>query len=227
MVSWGYSIRKSADYSPYVVHFCKDTKEGTSKRITVDKALKKDEPLFTFKTSTGLEKLQSILKAKKIFSSDMPHVGANQKAVCFTECVWESILEHAKVYGRYGLGFNKKQLFDAGGGPALYLRGDRLKQLLKNFPSELVPFVTPFDPMNEMAKGVIDFVHEREWRVPNDLTFDYSSVEFVVVSTTDDVRVVSQQIGLNQIPANRYIVMDQYELVKKHGPDQDPQAAGR
>ncbi|MBM3538638.1 MAG: hypothetical protein FJX55_12495 [Alphaproteobacteria bacterium] len=81
--------------------------------------------------------------------------------------------------------------------------------------------------MNEMAKGVIDFVHEREWRVPNDLTFDYSSVEFVVVSKTDDVRVVSQEIGLNQIPANRYIVMDQYELVKKHGPDQDPQAAGR
>ena len=75
----------------------------------------------------------------------MPLVG-DASAVCFTECVWDALIAHGIRYSSYGVVFSKGAVFQAGGGPALYIRGDILQSEIDSLPQALKAFVVPFDP---------------------------------------------------------------------------------
>lgn len=98
------------DFSDYVVHFTKSGPPlgmGSSKPRV--RGLDEIAPL------TAFERLRDILATRTIRATNMPHTDA--PCVCFTECVWGSLLDHAERYSCYGIGFRKEALFRSEGGP--------------------------------------------------------------------------------------------------------------
>ena len=166
-----YNVLKTADYSPLLVHLVRD------QSFSAPQLIKDSHPLIAFAETPAKERLFNILTSRKIFGSPMPWVENHPEAVCFTECVWRALVRHTNAYSCYGLVFNKKLIFDRGGGPALYVRGDHVDPILANFPEDQQAFVTPFDPESKLKEGVrLDFLHEREWRLPGSLNFEYSNL---------------------------------------------------
>lgn len=207
-----YDTRRTADYSPLVVHF---TKDGPFMRPDL---VVQGDPLFEFKHSTALDRLMSILRNKVIRSSPMPWLPNNPRSVCFTECIWDALVPLSEVYSPYGLVFSKHLVFERGGGPALYLRGDHLKHLIetRSIPSTLEPFIQPFDPKEVIRSGVkIDYLHEREWRLPTELSFEYGNLEYVLVKSLEDATSVVRTIGSQSLPEKKLIPLDTYEEIQR------------
>ncbi len=174
-----------------------------------------DHPLHYHKQDSAIDRLISILETKAIHSSPMPLSG-NASAVCFTECVWDALVAHGVRYSSYGVVFSKKAVFEAGGGPALYLRGDILQKMSNSLPESLKPFVVPFDPGGLVQEGVIqDWIHEREWRLPTSFNFEYADVEYVLVESIADATKIIQQVGTMNLPAERYISMEVYRTIRE------------
>lgn len=203
------------DLSDYLVHFTSGRPPCNSE--SANAAMQNGIP-----TMSAIERLESILTAKSIIASLMPWVG--RRAVCFTECPWTSLIDHAEHYSPYGLGFKKSHIFAAGGGPAFYVRADLYKKQM--WDPHLHTFVTPFmptyAPKEKREAGLpggraIDYTHEREWRVPHDFTFGLDQVEFVVVNTHEDVARFPPAIK-NSIGMERFLIMDVYRQIERLWP---------
>lgn len=149
-------------------------------------------------------------------------------AVCFTECPWTSLVEHAKKYSPYGIGFKKDFIFNCGGSPALYVRRDLLSKdnWLDCLDKELHYLLTPFWPIYASKKGakgklppqykVYDYTHEREWRLPNDLCFSKDDIEFIVVDTYEDIEDIRNKIsGLSY---EKFLTIQSYLVTEKLWP---------
>jgi len=179
-----------------------------------------------------------ILDGKKILATPMPWT--DKRAVAFTECPWGSLLAHAKQYSGFGIGFRKAQLFESGGGPAIYMRAD-LFEKQKEFKSQSHPtwqgfhpdiysFVTPFSPEYAPAdykktnlKGkTVDYTHEREWRVPGDFSFTLSQVQFVIIPSYADVASFPAPFK-DAIGRDKFIMLDVYSQIEKLWPVHLPQ----
>lgn len=206
----GYDTRKTPDYSPLLVHFTK------SRRMVRDDLIGKSHPLFPHKATTALDKLISILESRTIHASPMPFLPHNPPAVSFTECVWEALIGHAERYSPYGVVFSKRLIFQKGGGPALYVRGDSMQSMGSNIPSSLEPLIAPFDPGAVLTSGVrLDWLHEREWRLPGALAFEYSDVEYVIVESIQDAMRVVQRIGAQHVPVEKFIAIEVYRTIRQ------------
>ena len=201
------------DFSNYLAHFTTDRP-----------ALGNDEdnPGRAYERMSAIQRLISILQARRITASIMPWV--HRRAVCFTECPWSSLLDHARRYSPYGIGFNKPLVFAAGGSPVYYVRPDHWG--LQDWNENLQTFVTPFWPQyrprdlrdNRYLDGQnVDYSHEREWRVPHDFTFEYAQIEFVIISTFQDIETIPDEIK-NSIGHNKFLVMDMYRNIERLWP---------
>jgi hypothetical protein len=172
------------------------------------------DPLFPFKQASAFDRLQNILITRTIHPSVMPWLPNNPRAVCFTECIWDALIRLSESYSSYGVVFSKKIIFDKGGGPVLYIRGDHLATLIGDgtIPASLEPFVQPFDPTAKIRAGVkIDFLHEREWRLPSALTFEYSDLQYVLVNSIEDATNIVRTIGSRNLPERKIIPLSIYE----------------
>ncbi len=214
------------DFSDYVAHFTKDSPPFGSKEHPDDKSVKAAK-------GDSCQRLISILNSKKILATPMPWT--NRQAVAFTECPWGSLLDHAKQYSPYGLGFKKAHLFAAGGGPAIYLRPhlhenqmdfrSESKPEWRGFHPELYAFVTPFCPPyapkpyrdKHWNKGPVDYSHEREWRVPHDFTFGWPQVEFVIVPDYQAVAKFPKPLK-DEIGREKFIILEVYSQIEKLWP---------
>jgi len=214
------------DFSDYVAHF---TKSGAP----CGAADSPDDAAIKIASGTAYERLVSILESRKILATPMPWTGL--PAVAFTECPWWSMVDHARRYSPYGLGFAKPRLFAAGGGPALYVRPDlynkqrqyvdRDNPEIEGFHPHVHAFVTPYVPDaapksfkdQHWGGGYLDFSHEREWRVPHDFKFQYGQVEFVVVDTYEDVAKLPKELK-DQIGRERFLIMDVYRQIERLWP---------
>jgi len=78
-------------------------------------------------------------------------------------------------YLGFGLQFAKASVFSKGGRPVIYENTATAKGFLP--PKEWWRIVS-FDLMNTSA--VVDWCHEREWRVPNELAFELSEVSVLL-----------------------------------------------
>ncbi|MDE3178839.1 MAG: terminase [Acidobacteriota bacterium] len=213
------------DFSDYVVHFTKGSRP-LGRSAAGDRALEKISAL------SALERLTKILKERNILATQMPWTG--KPAVCFTECTWVSLLDHSKRYSPFGVGFSKAFLFATGAAPAIYLRPDFLDwqndhtEPKDPFDDRLWSFVTPFAPDYapkakkdlpcwQKFKDSLDFSHEREWRVPHNLTFHCSDVAFVIVNSYEDLARMPKPIkdGLGR---QKFLIMDIYRQIEKLWP---------
>jgi hypothetical protein len=143
-------------------------------------------------------------------------------AVCFTECPWASLISHTGKYSPYGIGFSKNFIFSRDGGPAFYVRPDLFERQVWN--KSIMPFLTPFWPsyrpkiMNEKYdQKTCDFTHEREWRVPHDLSFKYSQVEFILLDTYQDMAQFPRELK-DEIGRDKFILMDNYKRIEELWP---------
>lgn len=194
------------DLSNYLAHFTNDGKNEKGDTI----------PAF--------ENLVSILKEKKIRASSMPWT--NSLAVCFTECPWTSLIDHARRYSPYGVGFDKGRVFAAGGAPAYYVRcdfwetqgwrGDKMKDA---FATPFWPAYTPpalkkkYSPFDK----TVDYSHEREWRIPHDFWFEYDQIAFVIVNSYQDMAAFPKDLK-DHIGRVKFIMMDNYKKIEELWP---------
>lgn len=204
------------DFSNYLSHF---TKDGdfchTEQDIDVD-AIRK---------MTALQRLCSILKNKVIKTSIMPWT--NTQGACFTECPWSSLLIHTQQYSPYGIGFTKKFIYSKNGAPVFYMRKKIMNALTRTITNkkallDILSMVTPFSPIYEtksMRKQIklVDYTHEREWRITADLNFTYEDIAFIIIKNHEDYDSLPEAFKA-AFDRNKIIVMDNYRLIEELWP---------
>jgi hypothetical protein len=207
------------DFSEYVVHFTKDVPPAAAGRNDAPNVVSQIAPL------AARDRLFSMLRTRIVAATPMPYTG--RPAIAFTECVWASLLDHASTYSRLGIGFTKDFLFQNGGGPAFYMRQDLYRAQVEHggFDDNVWPFITPFVPAYASDEHVaehwggrarIDYSHEREWRVPHDLSYEYGDVAFVIVPHNVDADEV---VGIGGDPLRgKILLMDNYDRIKAFWP---------
>ena len=199
------------DFSKYLVHF-------TTDRTPVSDA--EDNPTNVYSATNAKDRLISILTEKKIVASNMPWTGC--RAVCFTECPWSSLIDHTERYSSYGIGFEKSFIFSRNGSPVYYVRADQYEK--QTWHEHLKPFVTPFWPAyapkkkKEQVKfALCDYTHEREWRVPHDLHFDYENIAFIILKNYTDMAQFPKEFK-DAIGREKFILVDDYKNIEKLWP---------
>jgi hypothetical protein len=204
------------DASDFLAHFTSNG-EVTGKEDPTN-------PAKTFVPMSAFDRLVSILNMKVVRASTLPWISPD-RAVCFTECPWSSLLGHATEYSPYGVGFTKECVFAAGGGPVYYVRPDQW-QAQKVWDPKVRPFTTPFSPKYRPAsmkggstpiKKTVDYSHEREWRVPGDFVFELKQVKFVIVNTYEDVAAFPKPLK-DAIGRDRFLIMDMYRTIERLWP---------
>jgi Putative abortive phage resistance protein AbiGi, antitoxin len=202
------------DFSAYLAHFTKD-----GEPVGKDKD---DDPTNQFAPLTAGERLVSMLKGGVIKAGRVPWIGRH--AVCFTECPWSSLLDHANQYSSFAIGFTKPRVFAAGGGPAYYVRADHWEK--QEWDPHLKTFATPFWPSYRpktlqgsgyLSGKTIDYSQEREWRVPHDFTFKLDQVEFVILPTYKDMAEFPKELK-DAIGREKFLLMEVYRNVERLWP---------
>ncbi|MBE5922077.1 MAG: DUF2971 domain-containing protein [Lachnospiraceae bacterium] len=144
----------------------------------------------------ALEVLVKILEDKRLIGSTTQsgYIVGNTPAVCLQETPLEALAAHIRYenesfgqidkcdvrYSGIGIRFNKVFVYRSGGRPVIYDKTEYLKSIL---PEEQYWRIVNFDLDNN--ENCIDWTHEREWRVPNELVFDYDKIELIF--PTDEV----------------------------------------
>ena len=60
----------------------------------------------------------------------------------------------------------------------------------------------------------LDWLHEREWRLPGDFQFEDGDIEYVIVDTIGDAQQVVQTFGTVRFPFTKIIVMEVYRTIQ-------------
>ena len=133
----------------------------------------------------AFENLWKILIDKKIKGSGSGgYVIGDTKAVCLQELPLTAIVENLlyedslndKIrYSPFGIRLSKPFVYKKGGRPVIYENSTLMKNYLPE--SEYWRIVN----LNLTDKeSCMDWTHEREWRVPGELCFEYSQCEIIV-----------------------------------------------
>jgi len=199
------------DFSRYLAHF-------TTNRAPLSDS--DTNPANEYSTLSAKERLINILSTKRITSSCMPWTGCH--AVCFTECPWSSLLDHTEHYSPYAIGFEKSFVFSRNGSPVYYVRADQYEK--QEWHEHLKPFVTPFWPSyrpkildSKVAFTTCDYTHEREWRVPHDLPFEYEHISFIILNDYDDMAKFPKELK-DEIGRDKFILMENYRNIESLWP---------
>ena len=117
--------------------------------------------------------------------------------VAFTESSQAAVLRLIAEarYTPWGIGFSKQFIFNQGGGPVLYVRGDEWDAATAALPDPVraravrfwpgaawqVGDPLIFDGAQQLPDAIANesqWLHEREWRVPHDVVFGWGDVKF-------------------------------------------------
>jgi hypothetical protein len=206
--------RRQADFSNLVLHFTKDGAPYC--------AGKHPEGVEEIVGVSARDRLVRILQLLNIKATHMPWTDC--PAVCFTECTWPSLMRHAERYSSYSVGFQKSLLFGQGGGPAIYMRQDlyweeeREGGFLPSIKAFLTPFAPEYAPESHKKGGrAIDYSHEREWRVPNDLRFAVEALELITVRCHADIDYIQEKLQ-KSLPEDKVVVMENYRQIERLWP---------
>jgi len=140
------------------------------------------------KAASAMDVLIEILRAKKLVGGTGYVVGTTT-AVCFQESPPLALAQNlyfedkagvpVSQKARYtGLGvmFSKILVYQAGGRPVVYEETGKAKNML---PSDEHWRIVKLDYSN--LSEIVDWTHEREWRVPREYEFDLKDVTVVLL----------------------------------------------
>jgi len=166
--AWGKRLAERSDLSVSLIHLTKDNTE-----------------------LSALDVLIKILKEKKLIGSrtETGFICGNSPAVCFQDTplyqlcqniYYEQNMRKANEYEkiRYlgvGIMFSKFYVYQKGGRPVVYEKKETAKDFL---PSSEYWRIVNYDLSNE--DEIIDWTHEREWRVKNDFCFELDEVTVIL-----------------------------------------------
>ncbi|EKQ52392.1 MULTISPECIES: hypothetical protein [unclassified Clostridium] len=139
----------------------------------------------------AVDNLIKILNDQKIKgSTSKGFIIGKTPAVCFQDVPFYGMIqnvEHEKQrrkdekdtkirYCGVGLTFSKFYVFSKGGRPVMYEEKEKAKKILPvDQHWRIVNFhIQPFDP------NIIDWTHEREWRMPGDFSFELDLVHILL-----------------------------------------------
>lgn len=137
------------------------------------------------------EVLIKILKEKKLRGSTTKSgfIVGNRTAVCFQDTPLYSLAQNVyyeqnanredkerkqRYYGA-GLIFEKEFIYRKGGRPVIY---DKTTEAKLYLPENQHWRIVNLDLSNR--DSIIDWTHEREWRIPNDLEFELTDIKLLV-----------------------------------------------
>jgi len=89
---------------------------------------------------------------------------------------------------KYGIGVLKKEVYLRGGRPVVYMSGTECNKVLDK--DELWRYVK-FDITDD--ENIIDWTHEREWRIKGDFNLDDLDNVFVLVKNIDEAKEILRQ----------------------------------
>lgn len=126
------------------------------------------------------DKLMSILSQRRIYGSDSAFIHGITTAVCFQDAPLSGICQNVYFEQKYregnpeakhrycacGLMFEKLYVFSKGGRPVIYDRTEDAKDFLPEAQWWRIVNLDFSDP-----DKMVDWTHEREWRVPDGFTF--------------------------------------------------------
>ena len=136
----------------------------------------------------AFENLCSILKDRTIRGGH-GYVCGSDDVVCLQEAPLTSIAENLLYekslrestgstkyrYSAFGLRFTKIYIYELGGRPVIYGPTSELREVLPS--NEWWRIV---DLQLKHTKPIVDWTHEREWRIKGDLSFTYNQIEVIV-----------------------------------------------
>lgn len=133
----------------------------------------------------GEDILVKILKERKLIGSttESGFIVGDRRAVCFQESPLYSLSQNIyyerklskKRYCGLGIMFHKALIYKKGGRPVIYDKTFEAKEYL---PSNQWWRIVNYDLSDK--NNIVDWTHEREWRVPGDLEFKLNNISIVV-----------------------------------------------
>lgn len=152
----------------------------------------------------AFQMLWQILSDKKLIASGQEgYIIGDKKAVCFQEVpltamaenlLFEERLGTEKRYLAFGIRVNKGWFYKQGGRPAIYGEKEQLKRAL---PANLHWRIVSIDL--DDPNGIVDWMHEREWRITDDFSFEWSDIEILVKDHNYYRKLVKQCIDAGKI----------------------------
>lgn len=138
-------------------------------------------------SDAAFDNLWKILRDKKLEGSDNSgFIIGKRKAVCLQElplnAIAENLLYEKSLDGRiryspFGIRFHKGFIYGRGGRPVIYEDSSIMRTLLPESEHWRIVDLKLAD-----IEAYVDWSHEREWRVPDELEFDYGNIEVIVQS---------------------------------------------
>jgi hypothetical protein len=147
----------------------------------------------------AFKNLWKILVDKKLNGSgNSGFINGERKAVCLQELPLSAIAENLRYeeilsdkirYSPFGVRFHKMFIYNKGGRPVIYENKEIMKKLL---PENEYWRIVDLDLTD--SKSFVDWTHEREWRVPGELSFSYNNIEVIVKDSSYYRKLVEQCI---------------------------------
>lgn len=171
---WSRRLQYRSDLSGYLYHLTKPVTDNMGKTIM-----------------SATEVLIKIIKERKLIgsSTEKGFIIGKRKAVCFQDTPIHSLTQNTvherafrkelggKVrYVSVGLAFPKSYIFQQGGRPVLYESTDKAKQILQDTDWWRIVNFNLSDKNN-----IVDWTHEREWRIPVDESFNFDLTKATIV----------------------------------------------
>lgn len=177
---WGKRISRRSDISMGLVHLTKG-----------------NDKLNSFQVLMKILKEQKLIGSTNQTINGVPRgfICGNDPVVCFQDVPLFSLSENILLeqqmhsdaptspirYTAFGLRFDKRYIFQNGGRPVIYEKTEVAKSFL---PNNEYWRIVKLDLDND--DNVIDWTHEREWRIKGDFSFDLNEVE-ILLSDQDSV----------------------------------------
>jgi hypothetical protein len=149
----------------------------------------KDEDILNIESVKNLIK---ILEEKEIKGSNTKsgYIIGNRKAVCFQDAPMYGIIQNVEFekemrkkgkskkvrYSGNGLAFSKYYAYDKGSRPVLYEKTSTAKKILHDEEHWRIVNLE----ISTLTGKNIDWMHEREWRVPENFKIDYKLTHVIL-----------------------------------------------
>lgn len=169
--SWQRRLAERSDLSSQVVHLTRDA--GDQRLVDVLYAILNDATIRGSSTQSGF----ICGKTPAVCFQDAP-LSAVCQNVFFEQKYSESNKGAKTRYRATGLAFPKDYAFRKGARPVVY---DKTAEAKSYLPPEQHWRIVNFDLSDE--NSIIDWTHEREWRVPGDFAFDVSEATLLFVNS--------------------------------------------
>lgn len=132
-----------------------------------------------------------------------------------------------KNIARMGLDLQKSISIGVGENPVFYVRPEIYSK--QEWDNSIKNYFTPFVPKyasevtkdefrsNGFDQDYLDYSHEREWRLLDNLEFDYRDISFLVVDKAEEIEEIAK-LTRGNISTDLILPMSSYKIIESLWP---------